>query len=202
MERTMESTAPSCAGREAANQNTLEVWRSIPGYEGLYEVSSLGAVRSLDRVLSAVSCNGKAFQRPVKGKMLSRVIGKVGYPVVRLSDKNGLKTGHTNHRLVALAFLGPCPEGMEVCHNDDRKENATIANLRYDTRTGNSNDRKLNGTEKFGTERWGTKLTPEAVTDIRKLRGTVKQMDLAARFGVSVPTISMVQSGKNWQWMT
>jgi hypothetical protein len=105
-----------------------EEWRPVPvdGYGHAYDVSSLGRVR---RVLPAMGT------RP--GKILVGSIGGNGYRVVNLSV--GCERFPKNvHELVALAFLGPPPDGYEVDHRDHDRGNARLDNLRYLTRKANN----------------------------------------------------------------
>lgn len=120
-----------------------ERWRDIFGYEGLYKVSDWGRVRSLDRIV-----RHKRFgTMRVKGRILRLALsGSYSkYLSVNLY-KAGVQTTTRVHRLVAAAFLGPCPDGMEVCHNDGNSVNNIISNLRYDTRANNCLDRRREGT--------------------------------------------------------
>ncbi len=116
----------------------IEEWRSVVGYEGIYEVSSKGRVRSLDRMVH----NGRALH-PKAGQLLSAYRGN--YSKVRLKRGDGGRTWNV-HTLVALAFLGLCPEGMEVCHNNGDPHDNRLSNLRYDTHVANSLDRREHGT--------------------------------------------------------
>ena len=123
-------------------QLSKEEWRSVVGYEGHYEVSNRGNLRSLDRVVTYK--NG--VKRTHKGKALKLGKHKFGYSKVEL-HKNG-KISHTNvHRLVLEAFSGPCPDGMEACHNDGDPTNNTIENLRWGTRSENRQDAVRHGTQ-------------------------------------------------------
>jgi hypothetical protein len=110
-----------------------EEWRSIPGYEDTYQVSSLGQVRSLPR-------------NTTRGKVLSVKVGKRGYPAVALVQ-DGRQSTHEVHRLVALAFLGPRPDGMEVRHVDGDRLNPRASNLAYGTRSENVRDKRAHGTD-------------------------------------------------------
>jgi hypothetical protein len=113
-----------------------ERWLPVVGYEGLYEVSDFGRVRSLPR---------PGTQRG--GRILKLPPNSGGYPVVSLSRANRHVTRPV-HVLVAAAFLGPRPNGMQVCHNDGHRTNAVLANLRYDTPGGNSQDMIRHGTSR------------------------------------------------------
>ncbi|MCC4427778.1 NUMOD4 motif-containing HNH endonuclease [Limosilactobacillus reuteri] len=109
---------------EYLSQN--EVWRDIKGYEGLYQVSSFGNVRSLDRVV--VAKNGRKM--PKKGKMLKRGVSKYGYWTVGLCKHSHGKL-HLVHRLVALTFLPRVPGKNIVNHKDENKLNSNVSNLEW-----------------------------------------------------------------------
>jgi len=108
-----------------------EEWRAVPGYEGLYEVSDRGRVRSLDRTVLAAD-----GPRRYKGK-IRRLQLQSGYPFVRLC-RAGEYLDIAVHRLVAAAFIGPRPDGLHVNHRDGVKTNNAPANLEYVTREYNS----------------------------------------------------------------
>lgn len=118
-----------------------EVWRPVVGYEGAYEVSNLGRVRSLDRWIERVT---GARQR-LRGRILSiQFDGR--YESVRLKLGGAGRTVRV-HQLVTEAFIGPRPDGMEVCHDDGDPRNNRVDNLRYDTHAANSQDRIKHGTQ-------------------------------------------------------
>ena len=121
--------------------------KAIPGREGAYEASTDGEIRSVDRVVPsrARSRGRKGFQH-WKGKTLSSSIAKNEYRVVVLSRGSGRGVCSYVHRLVALTFMGPCPDGLEVCHNNGVRVDCNVENLRYDTRSANSRDRIIHGT--------------------------------------------------------
>jgi hypothetical protein len=118
-----------------------EQWRDIPGYEGYYQVSDLGQVRSLDRVVGT----SHGVTRSLPGKVLSVGTGRSNYPQVRLSV-NGKTRLYAVHQVVALSFLGPRPAGMVVCHWDGDSGNNKLENLRYATQTENAFDAVRHGT--------------------------------------------------------
>ena len=110
-----------------------EIWKPVPGYEGFYEVSSLGRVRSVDRVI--IRKNGE--KRTVKGTILSPTKRKDGYLTIGLRREGSHKT-HKIHRIVMLAFVGEPPEGKyEVDHKDGNPENNRLSNLEYVSRKEN-----------------------------------------------------------------
>lgn len=111
-----------------------ERWMPIVGYEGYYEVSDLGRVRSLERIVS----RGGAPMR-VRERIRRCNKGKDGRIDVVLA-RGGVNRTLLVHRLVLTTFVGPQPEGQEGCHwNGDASDNR-LANLRWDTRSGNRLD--------------------------------------------------------------
>lgn len=112
-----------------------EQWLPLPGYEGVYEVSELGNVRSLDRVV--LRRNGTS--RLQRGRTLRLMTGPRGYKTVSLSRDGRSETGKV-HRLILSAFIGPPAQGQEACHNNGDPGDNILANLRWDTRSGNVRD--------------------------------------------------------------
>lgn len=117
-----------------------ELWKDIEGYEGLYQVSNLGNVRSLDHATRVVR-NGVEFIVPHKGKMLTPTRWQHGYLGVMLYGKGGHKRRgfkmFSVHRLVAEAFVDN-PHGYdEVNHLDECKTNNRADNLEWCDRTYN-----------------------------------------------------------------
>lgn len=179
-----------------------EEWRSIREWVGVYEVSSRGRIRSLDRVVYAVNGAHGAFgPRRLKGKILRPGVSKNGYPLVSFTAPGGRRAYCHVHRLVAEAFLGDCPTGQEVCHNNRDRTDNRLENLRYDTRSGNAQDRHLHGTfPSVQGERCGSaKLNDHAVRTIRALKGKVSQRVLGELYGVSHTVIGYAQRRVWWR---
>lgn len=132
-----------------------EIWKDIPQYEGHYQVSSLGRVRSLDRRVK--HSNGRTtFIK--KGKVMRLAKGRSFYLKVRLSVDGVTKT-HNVHVLVAMAFLGHKPGGyaLVVDHYPDRsKINNKSSNLRLVTSRKNSSNER--GSSKYTGVSWNTQL--------------------------------------------
>lgn len=118
-----------------------EQWKPIPGFEQYYEVSDHGRVRSFDRV--GTRGNGVTYRR--KGRMMKQSPYSAGHLMVRLSVNANQRLWRV-HRLVMLAFVGSCPEGMEVCHENGDPTDNRLGNLRYDTHSSNMLDRNEHGT--------------------------------------------------------
>lgn len=122
--------------REAVAEIPGSTWRPVNGYEGLYEVSDKGQVRSLPR-----KDNKGAFH---KGRILRERNTPRGYKTVMLS-RNGIEKQYTVHAIVASAFLGERNSGMEVNHKDANKENNSVENLEWVTRVENIKHSVANG---------------------------------------------------------
>lgn len=107
-----------------------EEWRST--HHPNYEVSNLGRIRSWAAIGKRKSNNRATTPRILKGSRSSTTT----YPSVVFPGN----VGHLVHRLVATAFLGPCPKGQEVLHKDDDRMNGRLDNLEYGTRLKNIQD--------------------------------------------------------------
>lgn len=105
-----------------------EEWKPVKGYEGYYEVSNTGKVRSLDR---SVIIRGGVVQHR-KGKMISSHIDKKGYVNVNIS-KNGKNNTLKVHRLVAQSFIPNPNKYPQVNHKDEDKANNHVNNLEWCT---------------------------------------------------------------------
>lgn len=112
-----------------------EIWKDVVGYEGLYEVSNLGKVRSKDRV-TIQNNNGTCVSAKYKGKMLKGRTDPRGYTRVHIS-KNGKPEAVSVHRIVAMAFCDK-PEGCDIVnHLDNDPSNNSANNLEWTTYKGN-----------------------------------------------------------------
>ena len=172
-----------------------EIWKDIPGHEGQYQVSNRGRVRSLPRVVTCVRPDGRTFTRRYRGFVLKPGRHAAsGHISVVLGKRAGSRTVHS---LVAEAFIGPRPEGKEVCHNDGNPTNNCVENLRYDTRKENLLDEYRAGR---GSR---SRLTPEIVRSIRaELAEKKKGRAIAREFGVSENVVSEIKTGRSWSWVT
>lgn len=115
-----------------------ECWRWIPGYEGLYQVSTRGRVRSVDRWVTCKEGSKTGSKRFLEGKILSPKRNKEGYLRVKLY-RNGKLRYFKIHRLVAMAWLDNPMDKPEVNHLDEQKGNNDVYNLEWCSRKYNIN---------------------------------------------------------------
>jgi len=166
-----------------------EEWRPVVGYEGQYEVSNLGRVRSLDRV---VEYRG-GTPRKVRGRVIRCAPGENGYPRVSLSGRKFRLV----HVLVAEAFLGPKPTGQQVRHLNGNRSDPRLCNLAYGTQSENSHD-----CYDYGGRCGRGKLFREDVLDIRNRANAGKnQRELAEEYGVSRQTVVDIKSGRTFSYI-
>ncbi len=117
-----------------------EIWRDILGYEGLYQVSNLGRIKSLKR-----KCKTAKGFRNVPEKICSSTLDTYGYPIICL-HKNGKKKTKTIHRLVGEAFIENPLNLPQINHIDEDKTNNCVNNLewcnaKYNNTHGTRNER-------------------------------------------------------------
>ena len=119
-------------------------WKAVPGYEGRYEVSDEGEVKSLAHLKRGALRNGKGFIMRRIPERLMKLINRHGYRIATLYT-NGLSQHWYVHRLVLLAFVGPPQPGQECLHWDDSRSNNHLSNLRWGTKGENTEDAIRNG---------------------------------------------------------
>ncbi len=165
-----------------------EQWKPIPGYDG-YEVSDQGRVRSFWKQAGRPQDGGWVLMDNPQRMMSTR--GRRGsrdYPTVCIKG-----VYEYVHRLVMLAFVGPCPEGLVVCHNDDNPKNNRLENLRYDTQQANVDDAVASGSMGPGRKR---QLENWQIIQMRRLAANgASGSELAKQFGVSRRTVSRICNG-------
>jgi|SRR6185437_4042027 len=176
------------------NENVSnEKWLPIVGYEGIYEISNWGNIRSLDRVsfgLKRQTVHGRAISPGVVGK---------GYWGVNLWKDGKCKKGYL-HQMVLLAFVGPRPACMDACHNDGDKRNNRLENLRWDTKANNHADKLKHGTILNGEKARAAKLTANQVFGIRaKIEEKTPFLEISRIYKISDATIRDIQHRRTWK---
>lgn len=173
------------------------VWKDIVGYEGLYQASSAGIIKALDRTW----LSGMNYQIQ-KNKPETEIIQKTspfGYQVVKLT-KNGKTKDWFVHRLVAFAFLLRVCNKKYINHKDGNKQNNNVENLEWCTTSENIQHAFDTGLKKPATAR-GTaapaaKLTDDNVRFISTSNLSLRK--LAAQFNVHNSIINGIKKGKRW----
>lgn len=174
-----------------------EEWRPVVGFEGFYEVSSLGRVKSVQRVITRSNGAKQTVRERIRKLMAAK---RGGYAVVTI-NKPGVKVLATVHRLVLEAFIGARPDGMECCHLDGDPMNSRLDNLRWGTPKSNGQDRIRHGTQTTCADHPCARMTRNDVVQARDLRrsGRWTVQQLADRFGVHNSTMSAALSGRTWR---
>lgn len=182
-----------------------EIWKTIPEYEGLYLISTLGKVKRLK------PRNRKSFK---PNYLLTPYNGSHGYLIVALIKDKKVRT-FTIHRLMAITFFGPRPEGYHVNHKDANKWNNKLSNLEYVTHAENIAHAKKLGLFPRGEDHWMFKkphripkgeqiaraiFTSEQIRDIKaRIARGEKRKEIANRYGVAPTYISQIKHGKVWR---
>lgn len=172
-------------------------WKQIPSFPA-YEASSLGYVRRIER-----SRHGTRYLRD--DRTFTPCPNRKGYPQISLRNHAGRVRSIAVHRLVAEAFLGPCPAGLQVNHIDGCKENNAVSNLEYVTSSQNQSHACRMGLCRTPRKRSldrAYKLTERDVREILSLEGKQTLREIAKQFGVCTATIQHIFSGRLWSHLT
>jgi hypothetical protein len=192
-----------------------EIWKAIPGYEGLYEVSNLGRVRGLDRVTEHYR-GKKLCRRVLKGQILKPGPASNGYPTVNLcTGTQARRRNYPVQHLVLLAFKGPPPPGMICLHKENNRTDVRLENLYYGTYKHNSADTVRDNnwnTEYYRKRHWDhrekyvesrkrlRKFTPEQVENIKdRLAEGESNNSIAKSYGVNHGAICAIRRGRTYQ---
>ena len=173
-----------------------EVWADVDGYEGTYQISNLGNVKSLDRVTTRK--NGRKLT--IKGQLLRQQKNHRGYLRVKLK-LNGKERAFSAHRLVAQAFLPNLENKPQVNHLNGIKYDNNVCNLEWCTQAENIEHAFANGLMAVGERHGNSRLTLEQVIFIKQLLELRENSitDIAKRFMVGVSTIHDIKSGRQWK---
>lgn len=168
-----------------------EIWKNIPSHPD-YEVSNLGNIRTRKPINRNASLGNF---RPIKPQLA----GTNNQYRMFCARNLGKQSTVLIHRAVLEAFVGPCPEGMEACHNDGNGSNNVLSNLRWDTRSNNTHDQIKHGVHvwvKTPEKRNKRRLNDDQVQEAKKyLQQGLSQREVANIMGVSQPCICRVNKG-------
>lgn len=169
-----------------------EVWKEIPGYEGHYEASSCGRIRSL------VMQSGPNLVLRKTPRIKSVYASKGGYLKTDLSKGNKCRTEYI-HRLVLMAFKGVPANSQEGAHLNGIRSDNRLENLEWTTRAVNHSHKNQHGTQLIGERNPQAKLTDALVREMRlKYCNGQSYRSLANEYGLSKSYTHNVVSGKSW----
>ena len=167
----------------------LEIWKPIVGFEGRYEVSNHGRVKSLLR------CRGTT-ERILRPRIRDHRFSYLSVCLYTRKHKQSIFI----HRLVLATFVGPCPVGMECRHLDGNSVNNRLVNLCWGTPVENAADQRRHGVQAIGERHGRAKLTDDGVREIRGLLNQGLSICKIARlFGVHRKAIYLIKHDKTWK---
>lgn len=172
-----------------------ERWRWVRKYKGYYKVSTLGRVKSVERM--SYSGKRKPYRVPERILKTSPFSKDFPYPIVNLTKEGKQKT-FAVHDLVLDTFVGPRPKGMVARHFPDRDPtNCKATNLGWATPKENQADRKIHGTEVKGDKHPNCKVTSKQIRKLKRMRKEGYRVDyLADLFNLSLGWISKILNDK------
>lgn len=184
----------------------MEIWKDIDGFEGTYQVSNYGRVKSLDRIVEQPNPQGTGVSRRIlKGQIIKPKLTQFGYLEQRLFNRHtGQSKSIRVHQLVARAFISNPENKPQINHIDGEKANNRVENLEWCTAKENIVHANKNGltTFHFGENHHNTKITAD---DVRYIRTNHKYRDkefsadaLGRKFKVCTQTILNIVNRKVW----
>ncbi len=177
-------------------RNSSVEYRAIPGFPG-YEAGDDGSVWSYWSTSGRLRLSPRSLKQTTQTGQRGPRYFRAPYKRVGLTIAGRLVSMHV-HRLVLLAFVGPCPPGMETRHLDDNPENNRRINLEWATKQRNGLDRRAAGRSK-GQRNGRAKLSTEDVAVIRlRLAAGETLRAIATDYEVSFGLIGHIKRGRNW----
>ena len=175
----------------------MEIWKAVPGYQGIYEVSNQGRVRSLDRNMPSRK-GAREWTTFCRGRVLVSTL-QGGYPSILLA-RGGKVKPTTVHRLVLFAFVGEPRPGQEARHLNGNRQDARLENLAWGTKAENMADKIPHGTLVRGEAQVHAKLTVAKVIDLRRRREAGETYcALAKELELNESTVSYACRGITWK---
>lgn len=178
------------------------MWKSITDFEGLYEVSDDGQVRSLNRIVKYIRKDARCVERTYAGRILKPGLNSRGYEIVTLCDTSNGHHTRAIHRLVLETFVRLKLPNEECRHLDGNLRNNRLTNLCWGTAAENMADKIAHGTWVRGSRVGNAVLNEGQVREIkRRLAKKEPHSSIALDYGVKTVTISAISSGRNWSWI-
>lgn len=168
-----------------------EIWKDIPDYEGHYQVSNLGRIRSLDRIITHKN-GAKHFKEGQIQKLQDNGNGRL----YKQMKRDGTYKNFYVSRLVMLAFVGERPDNYVICHIDGDLENNRLDNLRYDTPYENNIDQFRHRNRK-------NTVPTETVIKIRRLfdSGKYSNREISNKFNIKLRSIYDITARRTYKWL-
>lgn len=168
------------------------MWLPVVGYEGRYEVSSNGKVRTLK------------WKRSEKAKLLTKKLNDKGYYIVSLYDGEGVRTRNQQrvHRIVASTFIPNPKKKLYINHKNGIKTDNRIENLEWVTMKENAVHSMENGFTPSGEKVWFSKLSEKQVVEIKTIvdgKTPPPYQIIAAKYGVNKHTIKRIKAQTVWK---
>ena len=170
-----------------------EVWKDVVGYEGYYQVSNLGRVKSVERLIEY-----KDGRKRLYPSVFINDRDKEGFSRITTLKKDNKGKTFSVHGLVMRAFIGDSPKGFEICHIDGNYKNNSLNNLRYDTTSENRIDNY-----RYGGKSSKGKLSIDDVLNIREKysEGNITQKELSKKYCVNTSCIGKIIRKENFSWL-
>jgi len=175
----------------------VEEWVPVRGYEGLYEVSNLGRVKSLKRVVTRPPC-GKSLRPSTTTyhEKILRTARRGMYPAAQL-NYGGIGKSVNVHRLVAEHFIPG--SGQVVRHLDGNPNNCAASNLAWGTYKDNEDDKSRHGRTPRGELHHNSTLTLEVVQEVKRLIGIDRSdLRISRTTGVARSTVYLIRNNLAW----
>ena len=169
-----------------------ELWKDISSFEGLYQISNLGRVKSLEKK------RGRNLGVIIPEIIMKLSLSKRGYPRVQL-QKNKFKKTIEVHKLVAGAFIENKYNKPQINHIDGNKKNNHVNNLEWCTNNENQKHAQKIGINNAGVRNGNTKLSEVDVVTIRQLFPKLRKFEIARLYDVKQSTVHAIIKRYNWK---
>jgi len=174
-----------------------EVWKNVVDWEGLYQVSNLGRVKSLKRIVDGKNNTPRVLpEKIIRQSPITKHTLRVKFTMTYQGVSKTLYT----HRAVLEAFKGICPKGFEGSHIDGNPNNNSLDNLIWESHKDNIGRQIEHGTRNFGETNGSSKLKGHDVINIRKLHKSsdYSYADIGRIYNTTGTNISLIVRRKRW----